>query len=489
MERSRCIANCSCGSGRRDFIKKSAILTAGTLMLNGLNIYSREKEVMIPAIHGYGQASGYIPKIKAAFVRRKEEYGMRWPGAVYDGEAARSMYTDKLKKASGELGLSLDIRSSPIFSPEEADLWLKDAKESNTDGLFLLLLDRQEHAWPTAEKSAASGIPAVIFSPLGTSFTTNTINLAEKPGYVVYSTNDFNQAIYGLRMLKAGSQMKRSKCVVISGNERRETLLTSDTGITLQYVPADTFISIYNDMPVSAEVLKIADDYIAKAKEIRLATRQDVINGIKSYLVAGKILENEQADAISMDCLGALGKIDVSLPCISWSRMNDDGIPAACEADEGAIASHIIVQYLFDRPGFQQDPVADTSDDTLIGAHCSCPTRLNGFNNPPEPFELIHHHGNRDAVPRTIWKTGQRITLLDFQPAKEHSKLLFSTGTVVDNLNVPPSGGCVVSVKYKMDGGQEVLSFPGMHQLFFYGNYRKELKDFCQLFDFEAQIV
>ncbi len=283
--------------------------------------------------------------------------------------------------------------------------------------------------------------------------------------------------------------MKRTRCVVIKGKERRESLLSSDTGITLQYVPADTFITIYNSIPVNDEVIKLADDYIKQAQIMKHATRQDVINGIKSYLVAGKILENEKADAISMDCLGALGKIDVSLPCISWSRMNDDGIPAACEADHGAIAAHIMVQYLFDRPGFQQDPVADTSDDTLIGAHCSCPTRLNGFNNPPEPFDLIHHHGNRDAVPRTIWKPGQRITLLDFLPSEERSQLLFSTGTVVDNLNVPPSGGCVVSVKYKMDGGQEVLSFPGFHQLFFYGDYKRELKNFCQLFNFEAKIV
>jgi hypothetical protein len=489
MGKSRCIANCNCNSGRREFIRKSAILTAGTLVLNGFNVYSREEESLFPAFRGYGRASGYVPKIKAAFVRRKEEYGMRWPGAVYDGEAARNSYTEKLTKASGELGLSLEIRPDPVFSPAEADLWLTEAKEGKADGLVLLLLDRQDHAWPTAGKAAASGIPSVIFSPLGTSFTTNTISLAEKPGCVVYSTNDFSQAVYGLKMLKAGARMKRSRCVVISGNERKESLLTSDTGITLQYVPADTFINIYNSMPVSAEVTKMADDYIKKAKVMRLATRQDVINGIKSYLVAGKILENEKADAISMDCLGALGNIAVSLPCISWSRMNDDGIPAACEADTGAIAAHIMVQYLFDRPGFQQDPVADTSDDTLIGAHCSCPTRLNGFNNPPEPFELIHHHGNRDAVPRTIWKTGQRVTLLDFLPAKERSQLLFATGTVVDNLSVPPSGGCVVSVKYRMDGGQNVLSFPGMHQLFFYGDYRKELKEFCQLFNFEAKIV
>jgi hypothetical protein len=173
--------------------------------------------------------------------------------------------------------------------------------------------------------------------------------------------------------------------------------------------------------------------------------------------------------------------------------MNDDGIPAACEADIGAIAAQIMVQYLFDRPGFQQDPVADTSDDTIIGAHCSCPTRLNGFSEPSEPFELIHHHGNRDAVPRTIWKVGQRVTCLDVMPAngKEYkrSQLLISTGTVVENMAVPPSGGCVVSVKVKFDDGHNVLSYPGFHQLFFYGDYKRELEDFCQLFNFEPNLV
>ncbi len=489
MTQSRCLAGCNCSPGRRDFIKKSAIITAGTLLAGKFSLYARKNSRALPVIRSSGAASNYVPMIKAAFVRRKEEYGMRWPGAVYDGEAARKKYSDELKNYAGLSGINLDLRETPIYSPDEADSWVNQAKEAKADGLFLVLLDRQDHAWPTAQKAAQSGIPGIIYSPLGTSFTTNTINLAEKSGCVIYSTDDFNQALFGLKMLKAGARMKRSKCVVIQGKERKETVLTQDTGIKLQYIPAGTFIEIYNSMPANNDVIKMADDYIKRAKDIRLATRQDVINGIRSYLVAGKILEDEKADAISMDCLGALGNIDVSLPCISWSRMNDDGIPAICEADTGAIAAHIIIQYLFDRPGFQQDPVADTSDDTLIGAHCSCPTRLNGFNNPPEPFELIHHHGNRDAVPRTIWKKGQRITLLDFMPDKERSQVLFATGTVVDNLSVPPSGGCVVSVKYKMDGTQDVLSFPGMHQFFFYGDYRRELKNFCQLYNFKAIVV
>ena len=309
---------------------------------------------------------------------------------------------------------------------------------------------------------------------------------------MIYSTNDFNQAVYGMNMLNARAKMRHTRCVVIKGNKREEKML-ADTGITLQYVPAGTFIDIYKDTPDSNEMIAMAEDYIRKATGIRKADKRDVINGIKSYQVAGRILETEQADAISMDCLGALGKEKVSLPCIAWSRMNDDGIPAAREADIGAIASQVMVQYLFGRPGFQQDPVADTSDDTIIGAHCSCPTRLNGFDMPAEPFDLTHHHGNRDAVPRTHWKVGQRMTCMDFLPGNpaesEQSSMLISTGTVVENMSVPPSGGCVVSVKAKMDGGHEVLTFPGFHQLFFYGEYKDELKDFCQLCNFEAKIV
>jgi len=444
------------------------------------------------SIRQCGPASKYVPTIKAAFVRRKEDYGMWWPGAVYDGKAARKMYTEKITATAGKLGAKLDLRGEPLYSLAEAEAWIAEAEAQKADGLLLVMMDRQKHSWPGATKVARSSIPSIIYSPLGTSFTTNTIRLYETPGCVIYSTNDFDQVAYGMKMLCASAKMRRTRCVVIKGKNRSESIL-ADTGIQMQVVPADTFIEYYNQTPESKDILAMADDYLRRARKVTGATRQDVINGVKSYYVAGKILEAEQADAITMDCLGALGRIKVSLPCIAWSRMNDDGIPAACEADYGAVASHIITQYLFDRPGFQQDPVADTSDDSIIGAHCSCPTKLNGFEADPEPFDLKHHHGNRDAVPRTLWQVGRRATSIDLLPGKADgsspSKVLISAGTVLENMNVPPSGGCVVSVKIKFDGTQEVLSFPGFHQIFFYGDYAHQMKDFCQLNKFEAQIV
>jgi len=493
---SRCPLKCngSHGISRRDFLRGSAGIAAGSVLLGGCGSMMTEPGAAASPILPCGPASRCTPKLRAAFVRRQEEYGMLWPGAVYDGQTARAMYTEKITATAERLGASLDMRPEPIYSLAEAEAWIAEAENAKADGLFLVVLDRQKHAWPTAQKVAASPIPSICYSPLGTSFTTNTIHLAETPGNVVYSTNDFDQAAYGMKMLCAAAKMRAARCVVIKGAQRTEGVL-GDLGIALQYVPANTFIEQYNRTPDSADILAMADDYMRRARRITGATRQDVINGVKSYYVAGEILKAEQADAITMDCLGALGKIDVSLPCIAWSRMNDDGIPAACEADLGAVACHIMTQYLLDRPGFQQDPVADTADDTLIGAHCSCPTRLSGFDGPCEPFDLMHHHGWRDAVPRTLWRPGQAVTCVDVLPPGTgenpgpQSIVLASVGHVCENMDVPPSGGCVVSVKVKFDSPQEVLSFPGFHQLFLYGDYVHELEDFCRLCNLKAQVV
>jgi len=440
-----------------------------------------------------GPASKYVPTIKAAFVRRKEDYGMWWPGAVYDGEAARRKYTAQLTQTAKTLGVKLDLRPEPIYTPAEADDWLAEAKANKVDGLMVMLLDRQQHAWPTAEKAVESGIPTVIFSPVGTSFTTNTIRLADRPGCVIYSTDDFSQAAYGIKMLKVGAKIRHARCVVLKGNKRYDSSM-ADLGITLRHVPVSAYVDEYQKMLPTEEVSAMANDYLRCARRRSGATRQDVINGARAYSVARNIIEREEADALTMDCLGmGMDNPEVSLPCLAWSRLNDEGIPAICEADFRAVASHIIVQHLFDRPGFQQDPVADTTHNAIIGAHCSCPTRLNGFDKPPEPFDLVHHHALRDATARTIWRKGQRVTSLYVSPGNEKqkrkTKLLISVGTVLDNVSVPPAGGCVVSVRVKFDGDQEVLSFPGFHQVFFYGDYKRQLVEFCRLFNFEAQVV
>jgi hypothetical protein len=415
---------------------------------------------------------------------------MRWPGAIYDGEAARRTYTEKIRSTCADLGCELELGDEPVYSLEAARAWCQSAVDEQCDGLLVTLLDRQEHAWPTATAAIDTGIPTVVFSPVGSSFTTNTAPLARRPGCFIAATDNFEQVVYGLKMLHARAKLRATRCVVLRGTERREATIPH-LGIQLRYVPAQEFLDEYQNTPVDEGVRRMAADLIQGAQRRLGASEQDVINGIKSYRVASRILQREEADAISMDCLGALGKSKVSLPCIAWSKMNDDGIPAACEADVGAIATHCVVQYLFDRPGFQQDPVPETFQNAIIGAHCSCPTRLNGFDQPPEPYDIQHHHGVRDATARTLWKVGQRITCADFLPGSDEqpSKMLISAGEVLENISVPPAGGCVISVMARFDNVNEVLDFPGFHQLFFYGDFKRELVSFCRLLHIEPVVV
>ena len=488
MPKSRCAARCDGGHGlsRRAFLGASACMV-GSAMLGGCTPQADRSGAGPAPIRPCGPASTCVPTLRAAFVRRKGPYGMLWPGAVYDGEAARATYTQTVRQTAAGLGMKLDLRPEPIFSNEEADAWVAESKAAKPDGLVVVVLDRQQHAWPTVAKAVESGLPTVVFSPLGTSFTTNTAGPSKKPGCVIYSTDDAGQLAYGVRMIWAGAKMRATRCIVLAGNERRDTQL-ADLGIALRYVPAREFLDEYNRTAAGADILAMADDYLRQARRVSGATRQDVVNGVKSYAVARAILEREQGDAVTMDCLGALGRTHVSLPCIAWSRMNDAGVPAACEADLGAVATHVLVQYLFGRPGFQQDPVAETSRQAIIGAHCSCPTRLDGFDAPPEPFDICHHHGNRDAVPRTLWRVGQRVTSADVLPGNP-SKVLIASGRVLGNVDVPPAGGCVVSVMVEFDDMADVLTWSGFHQVFFYGDYKRHLAEFCRLFRLEPQVV
>jgi hypothetical protein len=470
---------------RRGFlVAVSGAATAASMLAS--QITSPERRIA-PA----GPGAIYKPRVKAAFVRRKGEYGMQWPGAIYDGAAALAKYRASTEAAAQKMGIQLDMRPDPIYSAAEADEWAAAARAERPDGLLVLLLDRQQHAWPTAAKAADTGIPTVVYSPLGTSFTTNTAPLAGRKGLFIASTDDFSQAVYGLKMLRARARLREMRYIVLRGDERRDEEL-KPFGTKLRYVPAREFLAEYERTPVSAEVRAMARAHIKGATRIAGPTEQDVINGVKSYVVARRFLEREQGDGITMDCLGALGGSKVSLPCIAWATMLDHGIPAACEADLGAALTHALVQFLFDRPGFQQDPVAETSKDCLIGAHCTCPTRLAGFDRPPEPYFLSHHHGLRDAVLVPKWRIGQRVTVADIQARGKlmaDPPMVISAGKVVENVSVPPAGGCVVSVMVQLDGVTDLLDYPGFHQIFFYGDHKRDLAAYCKLAGIPPQVV
>jgi hypothetical protein len=187
-----------------------------------------------------------------------------------------------------------------------------------------------------------------------------------------------------------------------------------------------------------------------------------------------------------MDCLGLVGSRKIPCPpCIGFSRLLDEGLVGCCEADVGSALSLMLVARLCERPGFMQDPVPNTVNNTFMGAHCTCPTKLDGFDKPHEPIILRSHSESSIGVsPQVLWRLGQKVTLMKFEGGGK--SMLIGTGRVVANIDTPPSGGCRTSVELALDDIPDCRDVKGFHQLFLYGDHSVMLKGYCQLAGIQA---
>src|SRR4030065_2477197 len=97
------------------------------------------------------------------------------------------------------------------------------------------------------------------------------------------------------------------------------------------------------------------------AKKVIEPTQADLINAAKNYFASRKIMDKEGGQGISMDCLGLVGNREIPTPpCLSWTRLLDNGQSGTCEADVNAVMSQEVCFKLLDTHGFVQDPVPGT---------------------------------------------------------------------------------------------------------------------------------
>ena len=222
-----------------------------------------------------------------------------------------------------------------------------------------------------------------------------------------------------------------------------------------------------------------------EAKKVVEPTWEDTLNAGRSYLTAKRLLRDEGANGLSTDCLGMVtSRLVPTPPCMAVSLFQDAGVTYGCEADLWAAMGLLLTSYLLDKPGFMNDPVPETVKNLLVAAHCACGTRLPGLGRPREPYLLrSHSESNLGVAMEVLWRPGQPVTLVSMQGP---STLLVDTGTVVANLNTPPAGGCRTSFEIKMDRVQDARDVLGFHQVVCYGNHRRDLEAFAQVYGFRV---
>jgi len=426
--------------------------------------------------------------LKGVFLKQKE-YGINWPGACYDINTHIKEYSEKLSKMAEELNVRIDLEN-PLCDENDVIKLSDSLKKRPLDGIIIIALCLE--TWELARRIVELGVPSVIFTPYFC-FTKHIKELSYKKGVWLISSLDFDTVRYGIEMIKTIQQLRSSRIVVLQGEETtpKDTVIAK-LGTKVRTIGSQKFVDEFNSVRETEEVLAIASEYIKNAKKVVEPTRKEIINATKTYIALKRILKEFEGDAISIDCLGLLRQQLIPVtPCIGLSRLNDEGIPAGCEADIDSILTMIILRHLFNKPGFIGDPTVDTVKNTWINSHCTSATKLAGIGESSEPF-LLRRFGHLPlgVSPQVLWREGQEVTLVKFQGPDE---MVIGSGKVIGNIDTPPADICVTSVEIKVDGVKDVREtereIKALHVLLIYGNHVKDLKAFCQLIGIRTSLI
>jgi hypothetical protein len=467
---------CSCTMSRRGFLSAAGAMAAATQA--GLFDFTSSLFAAEPK-------STEKSRVRVVYIRPNiDKYWMGWPGAAYDIKARQKQYTKILTDAVKKLNINLQITHEPLHTDELVSQFLKEVKESPPDGIVVIsmCLHHSNIGWWAKINNIAKNrgdIPTIVFSPMGTSFTGDLQATRNIPGVFVAATQDLNWLAFGLKMFNTIHEMKNTRICFIAGDKTYDKKLDV-IGTTLHYIPRSRFPEEFNKAETTDEMREIADHYAKESEKIVEPNKQDILNSAKNYIVARKIMAAENCQGISMDCLGLIGSRQIPCPpCMAWLQLNNEGSVGCCEADWNAAISLRLTNLLFDRPGFMQDPAPNTVNNTLMGAHCSCPTKLDGFDSSPEPLILRNHSESELGVsPQVLWRIGQKVTVMEFNGPDQ---IILGTGSVLRNIDTPPAGGCRTSVEIEMDDMADTRDTKGFHQLFIYGNLELPFKAYCQL--------
>jgi len=199
---------------------------------------------------------------------------------------------------------------------------------------------------------------------------------------------------------------------------------------------------------------------------------------VRLYRILRDIVEANRLDALTVRCFDLLGDIG-NTGCLALSKLNDEGLVAACEGDLPATLTMMILSGLTGRACFMANPSdLDVKAQTATFAHCSVPLSL------VQSFRLRSHfesglgvgiEGHFAPGVMTVARIG----------GEDLSRFTVFTGTVVPEESAPfREDLCRTQVTLKVGEAmvRELLRRPlGNHHVLVPGDHVRAFLDFGSL--------
>jgi hypothetical protein len=411
-----------------------------------------------------------------------------WPKPDLDSRAEIAQLEKHLADAERRLGdVKFIGRSEWLQSTEEAAK--VTAKFSDADGV--LVFNSGCVVGHLLAPVLNTGRPTVMFSQPYSGHDWCKVCKMHKAGkkVILLATSDYSEIAELAGAMRVAPRLRQTRIIHI-GKQWGVTLspkLKESLGVEVVPVDMDKFRKIYQAIDTKAAQAE-TEQWIRQAEKVVEPSRQDVLKASRVYLAMKQLIDEQQAGAITINCLGGFPLDELGYPCLGFSKLNDQGIVAACEADMDSTLTMLIFGYAFGVPGFISDPVFDTATNTVIHAHCLCATKMDGPAGTRCPY-IIRSHAERrvGACLQVKHRIGQPVTCAKLVNL---DTMLISTGKIIGNPDVDRA--CRTKMATRVADARKMLDNWGcgvveggmvehLHRVLFYGDHSQSIKHLAVL--------
>jgi hypothetical protein len=462
---------------RRDFLARSAWLAGGCALCAGPGgLWAAQREGAPPLLVSPGC---WKSKVKVA----KLYLGVpkaHWPTPTMDIVAERQRY--ETVAFGSKAFADVDFYVNELVTTK-AELDKVKPRLAEADGILLIHLSMG--ALGLVREALASQKPTVLFAaPYSGHEWTGFGPLRQEPAGKLLEcllTSDLGQLETAVRPFRALHHLREAKILNVTSRALPANYVKSvkeKFGTTIQVFERERLLAAYEsiDNAAAEEETKL---WIKQAQKVVEPSRDEIFRSCKLALAFEKVVTQEQATALTVDCYGSMYRQLPAFPCVGHVRLNALGLGGICESDLPSAITFTLLQGLSGRPSFISDPTMDESVKGIILAHCLGSTKMDGPAGQAAPYRLRSIMERQEGcVPQVFMRKGQRVTQAQLVGVDQ---LLYFTGDILDTPDT--ERGCRTQITVKVDGDAQKLWnnwSHGLHRLTCYGDLTADLKRFCR---------
>jgi hypothetical protein len=470
---------CDCGCDRREFLAAMSAALGG-LAFTSLTAEAAESNAAPPneKTPAVVRAVFLYPASKT-FADNPDGW-WSWPGNEFDAEARQAQYEAALQEMARKLGLQVVVDRQSVATSDDVGRVVKELDANRPDGLLAIMfynrsLEQADQLLAAADKAE---IPAIFYIGLGVKH--GQVKQYRRPGlYFIQSLDNLEAIERGMRMIHARKRMGQSTLLSITEAKESSEAVEPFLGTKVRVIPFSRYADEFHKIAIDDAARQFIAQVTGGATEMRGVTAEAQENAARAHFALRKLLADEQADGVTMNCL----RRGMLKPCVSFATLNSQLIPAACENDFPAVYTQLLGQLLTGRPGFQHNPCYDTERNHYYASHCTCPPKLYGPAGDDLPYLLrrFAHTNEGSCAIQVFWKEGDPVTMVRYYPGQPPALDVYA-GTVVRSHPMPPAGGCTTNVEIELTDRDDAGMVSGHHNLLFCGDFARQFRLFAQLY-------